>query len=808
MRKNTKKRMIWIIGLLCSMALENGIPREVAAYASEGSSGIAVSGPLKMSQSDSYTYYDPLAKGWTTLDGYKVVELSAITINDSGGGGWSSTASGMVTGGQAYTELRTDGTFIGANTRTNANVTALDTALAKVGNEEIVASTDNDSLSVETTPVTDANGITTTTYNIKAKKATLTTDDTGLVTGGDAYDELRSGADGTRISSTSTTAANLTALDTQAKSNADQIEINEKDIQDLRDMKNLTEDGKTYIKNLAKEGVKVQSGNETIISVTSETSGDTITYSVTAHTGEIGKDLTTLVTGGKVYNEVHLASDGNYVKQSNSTAQNLGALDNQVKTNSDLIIDLDNRVGNKIQGLFEDLAQVGADASALSALRPEAYDPDDRWSFAVGYGHYKNRNAGAIGVFFKPDLDVTFSVGSTVWSGDPMMNVGASFRRKRTIGSYRTAQELTYRIRALEADETKRKETLATQIKRIEKAENKSFLASHRIAHLETVNQKLKEENKIRADGIAARAKEIAELQAGVKIIRANNEEIKADNAKLKQQIDTLAAKIKEVEKAKKKEGSGKKESAKAAAKPEAKVAIKTETKPLAKPTLEKGKKVEAKPLVKSDVKSVSKTVAKSDAQPTVKPSEKKVSKLARAIMRRKAQIKAKMAAKAETLDAKKAEKEEERGKALAPVSAKPETKAVAKTEQKPVAQVEMAKDVSKTAVKPEAKAEAKAPAKVEKKEVKKAEKKEEESGKKALASVSAKSETKAVAKTEQKQVAKSEAKAEVKVEKKAEAKAKSEVKPEVKPEAKAEVKSEVKAATEAQTKADAKVAK
>lgn len=529
------------LGILVFLALGNGIL--VEAITPELVSSIGVSGPLNLSI-DSKTHAD-------TGSAYDFYTITAKTINDTGGGGWSSTASGLVTGGQAYSELRAGatGTYISEGNQTNTNMTVLDTALSKVGNTEVVASADNDSLSVERTQTTDANGITTTTYDIKAKEATLATGDTGLVTGGDAYDELRSGADGTKISSTSSTAANLTALDDQVKSNAGQIEINQKDIQDLRDMKNLTEEGKTYIKNLAKESVKVQSGNEAIFNVTKTDVGGVDTYTITAKTGEIGQGLETLVTGGKVYEQVHLTADGNYIKQSNSTAQNISALDDQVKTNSNLIIDIDKRAGNEIECLFEEFAQVGAGAAALSALRPEGYDPDNRWSFALGYGRYENRNAGAVGIFFKPDINMTFSAGGTVWSGEPMWNFGASFRRKRVAGSHHMTQELVYRILALETRDKKQSETLATQIKRIEKAENIGVITVKRITYLEAVNQKLKEENQIQAEGIVAKAKEIAELKSGVETLREDNEELEADNEMLRRLIDTILLKCKAKEK-------------------------------------------------------------------------------------------------------------------------------------------------------------------------------------------------------------------------------------------------------------------
>ena len=634
---------------------------------------ILVAGPLSLTK----TYMKDYGQSGSTYD----YTIAAKTIESADGGGWSSEATGLVTGGQAYTELRgsLSGNYVKASQTTAENLAALDTALGKIGREEVKVSTDNDSISIDAKVTTDSDNVTTTTYELKAKEAKLEIGDTGLVTGGDAYDELRSGADGTKISASNTTAANLTALDTQAKLNADQTKINEKDIQDLRDMKNLTEDGKTYIKNLAKAGVTVKSGNESILSVTKTDVGGIDTYSITAKTDDITQGATTLVTGGKVYEKVHLSADGTYIKQDKTTAENLSALDKQVKSNADFITNFNTRIADRIDHFLGDLSQVAASAAALSALRLEGYDPDNRWSFAVGYGHYKNRNAGAVGVFFKPDLDVTFSVGSTVWSGEPMLNAGASFRRKRIAGSYRTAQELAYRIRALEVTDTENKATLDTQMKRIEKVETASFLQSRRMAYLEAETQKLQETNRAQAAMNEEKAKEIAAIRAGNQAIKADIEAHKADNAALKQQIETLRMKMKEAEKAKKAAEKMKKQAA-------AKVAAKSEVKVVAKSDSEKGKKVETKTAATADVKPVSKneskTVAKNDVKPMVKTDEKKVSKLARIIMRRKAQLKA----KAE-------KKEEESGKKeLAPVSAKSEAKAVAK--------IEMAKDAMKSVTK------------------------------------------------------------------------------------------------------------
>ena len=85
-------------------------------------------------------------------------------------------------------------------------------------------------------------------------------------------------------------------------------------------------------------------------------------------------------------------------------------------------------VNDKIENISDDINRVGAGAAALAALRPEGFNPEDKWSFAVGYGHYKNANAGALGAFFKPNADTTLSLGATVGNGDSMMNAGVSFK--------------------------------------------------------------------------------------------------------------------------------------------------------------------------------------------------------------------------------------------------------------------------------------------------------------------------------------------------------------------------------------------
>ena len=85
-------------------------------------------------------------------------------------------------------------------------------------------------------------------------------------------------------------------------------------------------------------------------------------------------------------------------------------------------------LGGAINQVDRRVDRVGAGAAALAALHPQDFDPDDKWDFAVGYGNYRGANAAAVGAFYKPNEDTTFSVGGTVGGGENMVNAGISFK--------------------------------------------------------------------------------------------------------------------------------------------------------------------------------------------------------------------------------------------------------------------------------------------------------------------------------------------------------------------------------------------
>lgn len=90
------------------------------------------------------------------------------------------------------------------------------------------------------------------------------------------------------------------------------------------------------------------------------------------------------------------------------------------------ITDLERNTVGQISNVMHEVAKAGASNAALSALHYLGYNSDDKLTFAVGYGHYKNANDVALGMFYAPTEHVMFSLGATL--SNKMINAGVSFR--------------------------------------------------------------------------------------------------------------------------------------------------------------------------------------------------------------------------------------------------------------------------------------------------------------------------------------------------------------------------------------------
>ena len=117
----------------------------------------------------------------------------------------------------------------------------------------------------------------------------------------------------------------------------------------------------------------------------------------------------------------------------NATNERVGQNSQAILNNTDRInnhetriTDLERNTVGQISNVMHEVAKAGASNASLSALHYLGYNSDDKLTFAVGYGHYKNANDVAIGMFYAPTEHVMFSLGATL--ANKMINAGVSFR--------------------------------------------------------------------------------------------------------------------------------------------------------------------------------------------------------------------------------------------------------------------------------------------------------------------------------------------------------------------------------------------
>lgn len=125
--------------------------------------------------------------------------------------------------------------------------------------------------------------------------------------------------------------------------------------------------------------------------------------------------VTPTVNGNTHDYKVSLADD--IADQITNNTTNINKNTNDIKNIKGDLSKIDKRVDKSVAG-----------AAALAALHPLDFDPDAKWDFAAGYGHYRSGNAAALGAFYRPNEDVQLSVGSTVGSDETVFNAGLSVK--------------------------------------------------------------------------------------------------------------------------------------------------------------------------------------------------------------------------------------------------------------------------------------------------------------------------------------------------------------------------------------------
>ena len=190
--------------------------------------------------------------------------------------------------------------------------------------------------------------------------------------------------------------------------------------------------------------IKGNAGSISAKSMTADsfTAGDTVVNNEGVKVGD--KSALTgdsLKVGDKTYvdnnglnangNAIHNVGEGKEdtdavnVKQVNDLAARQGEAITENATHIGELGRAVNKLGNRLN-------RVGAGAAALAALHPGTYDPNDKWDFSAGIGHYHDANAVAIGAYYHPNDTTILSIGGSMGGGENMVNAGITWKMGRS----------------------------------------------------------------------------------------------------------------------------------------------------------------------------------------------------------------------------------------------------------------------------------------------------------------------------------------------------------------------------------------
>lgn len=145
-------------------------------------------------------------------------------------------------------------------------------------------------------------------------------------------------------------------------------------------------------------GDQVKTASETV---------NTVKETVSQHTEQLGEMNKRIETNTNSISTIQTQMEG---------------VNTQVTQNTERIEQIDHRVSD----LDSRIDRTGANAAALAALHPLDYDPNVKFNLAGGYGHYRGKNAVALGAFYRPSSRVMFSVGGSTAGTEHMVNAGVT----------------------------------------------------------------------------------------------------------------------------------------------------------------------------------------------------------------------------------------------------------------------------------------------------------------------------------------------------------------------------------------------
>lgn len=125
-------------------------------------------------------------------------------------------------------------------------------------------------------------------------------------------------------------------------------------------------------------------------------------------------------------------------------------LETRITTLENRQYNLAGEINNRINATDQRVNRLGASSAALAGLHPLDFNRNDKVSYAISYGHYRNSNAIALGAFIRPNERLMIGVGATL-GAENQYNVSVSFKTGKGADYVAEAKDAQSRISKLEA---------------------------------------------------------------------------------------------------------------------------------------------------------------------------------------------------------------------------------------------------------------------------------------------------------------------------------------------------------------------
>lgn len=174
------------------------------------------------------------------------------------------------------------------------------------------------------------------------------------------------------------------------------------------------------------------------------------------NTKNIAGNTTAINNNANKINANTNAINGLGQKVTTNTAD-IRVLENVADNHEQRITTLENRsmnlakdINNKVNNLGQRVNKLGASSAALAGLHPLDFNRNDKASYAVSYGHYRNANAVALGAFYRPNERTMIGAGVSL-GGETQLTLNVAFKTGKGSDYLAEAKDKDSRISKLEA---------------------------------------------------------------------------------------------------------------------------------------------------------------------------------------------------------------------------------------------------------------------------------------------------------------------------------------------------------------------